>query len=140
MRSVARVPGWDWSTLSRILSISPSPPIVGVPMTPDELDRAIEFILKNQADAVLRMDKLSESQDRVDAQIEGLTERIDSLSSVTSDLVSTTSDLVSTTGDLVGVSRHLLNTQDELAESNRLLVKLVTHQSQRLDRLENRLG
>lgn len=78
------------------------------------------------------MDKLSESQDRVDAQIEGLTGRIDSLSSVASDLVSTT--------DLVGVSRHLLTTQDELAESNRLLVKLVTHQSQRLDRLENRLG
>ena len=87
------------------------------------------------------MDKLSESQDRVDAQIEGLTERIDSLSSVTSDLVSTTA-LVSTTGRLWSVtcSRHLLNTQDELAESNRLLVKLVTHQSQRLDRLENRLG
>ena len=46
-------------------------------MTPDELDLAMDFILKNQADSVLRMDKLAKSQDRVDAQIDGLRERLD---------------------------------------------------------------
>ena len=148
-------------TSSRILTTSPFPPTIGAPMTPDELDRTIDFILKNQADSVLRMDKLAKSQDRVDAQIDGLTERLNNLASIsdnlisitdtlasttgdlvstTSDLVSTTGDLVSTTGDLVGVSGHLLTTQDELVESNRLLTQLVTHQAQRLDRLEDQPG
>ena len=102
-------------------------------MTPDELDRAIDFILKNQADAVLRMDRLAESQDRTDAQIVGLTERLGTLAS-------TTDTLVSTIGDLTSISRHLLTTQDGLVESNRLLRELVTHHSQRLDRLEDQLG
>ncbi len=100
-------------------------------MTPEEFERAIEFILKNQAKFDLRMDRLAESQDRTASQLAELGSKTDRLSS-------TVDSLVSTTTDLVGVSRHLLTTQGELVESNRLLTELVTHQSRRLDRLEDR--
>jgi hypothetical protein len=57
-------------------------------MTPEELKRTMGFILRSQADSVVRMDRLAERDDRLQAQIDGL---------------------VSATRDLLTISRHALD-------------------------------
>ena len=89
------------------------------PMTPEERFTRIENF----------MDTMAEHQARHDEDIrelrtlhKGLTGRIDTLASITT--------------DLAGVSRHLVNVQGELVESNSLLRQLVESHARRLDRLE----
>ena len=68
------------------------------------------------------MDTMAEHQARHDEELRQLTGKIDTLAS--------------TTTDLAGVSRHLVDVQGELAESNSLLRQLVESHAKGLDRLE----
>ena len=84
-------------------------------MTPEEIERTMDFILQSQAESLVRMDRLEAKQATVTDQVQ---------------------TLASATSDLASVSRHLVNVQGELIESNSLLRQLVESHSKRLDRLE----
>ena len=53
-------------------------------MTPEEIQRTMDFILKSQADSVVRMDRMEE---RFQQQDERLQAQIDGLTSATHDLL-----------------------------------------------------
>ena len=84
-------------------------------MTPEEIERTMEFILQSQSESLVRMDRLEAKQATVTDQVQ---------------------TLASATSDLASVSRHLVNVQGELIESNSLLRQLVESHSKRLDGLE----
>ena len=62
-------------------------------MTPEEINNTMDFILRSQADSVVRMDHLEERDERLQAQIDSL---------------------ASATRDLLTISRHTLDRLDRL--------------------------
>jgi hypothetical protein len=56
-------------------------------MTPEERQRAMDFILKSQADSLIRMDRLEESQRQLDRKQAATQSELDILVSVTRDVV-----------------------------------------------------
>jgi hypothetical protein len=62
-------------------------------MTPEEINRTMEFILRSQADSVIRMERFSERDERLQAQIDSL---------------------ASATRDLLTISRNTLDRLDRL--------------------------
>ncbi len=56
-------------------------------MTPEEIQRTMDFILQNQADSHLRMERLESQQERLISTQETTRQDIDTLVRVTQDLV-----------------------------------------------------
>ena len=88
-------------------------------MTPEERFTRIENF----------MDTMAEHQARHDENLRQLTGKVGTVASQIGALASITTDLTA-------VSRHLVNVQGELVESNSLLRQLVESHDKRLDRLE----
>ena len=88
-------------------------------MTPEERFTRIENFI----------DTMAEHRARHDEDLRQLTGEIGTLASQIGVLTSITTDLA-------GVSRHLVNVQGELVESNSLLRQLVESHDKRLDHLE----
>ena len=101
-------------------------PNMDTPMTPEERFTKIENLLEAMAEHQAHHDEdireLRSMQKRTSAQLETLTSDVGTLAS--------------TTTDLSGVSRHLVNVQAELIESNSFLRQLVESHAKRLERLE----
>jgi hypothetical protein len=78
-------------------------------MTPEEIQRTMDFILRVQADAAARHDELN----------------------------GTVNTLSAITADLVEISRRSIERASRIEDSIVLLTRIADLQSQRLDRLEN---
>lgn len=81
-------------------------------MTPDERQRMMDFILRSQADSVVRMDSMEVSFQVHNEQAQAQAERFQAqdvrLQSEIDDLKSDVAALVSASQDLITVSRTLL--------------------------------
>ena len=91
-------------------------------MSPDDIERTMEFILRSQADSVARMGRVEET--------------IDSLSSITGDLVGVSRQFLSTHGEFREANRLMATRVDRLEDTINLLTQIASSQSERLDRLD----
>jgi hypothetical protein len=69
-------------------------------MTPEEIQRMMDFILQSQADSVTRMDRLEKDQRRLLRQQAASRRDLDTLVSVTRDLVQVSRQTVRRVQDL----------------------------------------
>ena len=95
-------------------------------MTPEEIQRTMDFILRSQADSVIRMDRLDEKQRELEQNIEKTQQEIDTLVGITRDHLRWTSQLLESTTARLDRDEDIIALLTRIAESN----------SNRLDRLE----
>ena len=116
-------------------------------MTPEERFTRIENFMDTMAEDQVRHDEdirelrtlhksLTGRIDTLASTVGALTSNIGTLASNVGVLASQAEILISATTDLSGVSRHLVDVQGELIESNSFLRQLVESNVRRLDRLE----
>ena len=109
-------------------------------MTPEERFTRIENFMDTMAEHQARHDEdireLRTLHKSLTGRIDTLTSNVGILASHVGVLASQVEILISATTDLCGVSRHLVDVQGELIESNSFLRQLVESNVRRLDLLE----
>jgi hypothetical protein len=91
-------------------------------MTPEEIQRTMDFILQNQANSVVRLEQIEEGHKRFQEEIQIIQPQIASLTSAARDLL----EVSRYHGERIGRLDNLISVLTQLAE----------YQSKRLDRLE----
>jgi septal ring factor EnvC (AmiA/AmiB activator) len=123
-------------------------------MTPEEVQRTMDFILRSQANSVIRMDRLEEAQKKfdrkmqtqskkTDAQIKKTDTQIKKTNRQIKELQALVDSLVGDVRDLAKSSRNTIRRTRALEESDRrteqaitLLSQLAHANSRRIDRIE----
>jgi len=107
-------------------------------MTPDEIQRTIEFILQHQADAAVRMDETDRHLQETDKHLRELSEstsrRIMELADSTSRLIRENSE--STAEQIRRLAASTTGFQEDVKEFIRVVGPILEIQSKRLDGLE----
>ena len=109
-------------------------------MTPEQVQRTMDFILRSQADSVIRMDRLEEARKKheeaqkkfdrkTQTQIRELRAKVDSLAGDVRDLVKTSQNTIKRT-------RALEESDRRTEQAIILLTQLAHANSRRIDRIE----
>jgi septal ring factor EnvC (AmiA/AmiB activator) len=93
-------------------------------MTPEEIEQTMEFILRSQADAVVRMDRIEEERKEQQNLASKLQEQIGTLGGIVQ--------------EHLGMTGQLMETTRALQESNRIMSERVQQESERLNRESER--
>jgi len=86
-------------------------------MTGDELDRAIEFLLKQQSELRVDMAKLRDSQAETGLKLDALILKVDTLASTMDTQASTVDTVASTVDTLASIVDTLATTVDQLSDT-----------------------
>ncbi|MGB7922899.1 MAG: hypothetical protein WCF57_06615 [Pyrinomonadaceae bacterium] len=115
-------------------------------MTGEEMERAIEIILHNQANFELQFEKTNRQMERTDArletlagQMEALTERVETIGETQTEFIQIVLRHIEAQGEinasLRGMMREQKETTRELKDSQLRLTESQTRTDERLDRL-----
>jgi len=103
-------------------------------MTPEEIERTIEFLLNNQAAHDARLAELEAAVKSTNDSVKSLAEGIESLKETTSSMLS---EFRAGFDILVTLSEQTMASVKQIAEAEVRTIKRVDSVEQRLDRLEN---
>ena len=87
-------------------------------MSPEEIQRTMDFILASQANSVVRMDRLEENLKKLEMDLQRQRETVDGLLTVTQDLLKISSNVV-------GRTKQLENRADSVDETLKVLRELL---------------
>ena len=128
-------------------------------MTPDQVQRTIDFILRSHADAAIRMERLEERMERGEDRSEEQQQKIDELILVVHEAARASRDAVRASRDAVRASRdavtaarahekrirsletsdtRITRRMDSMRDILRTLARLEAHSAKRLDQIEKR--
>ena len=122
-------------------------------MTPQEIQRTMDFILRSQADAVIRMERWDEQSDKQQERIDVLQEKIDGLQGKIDDVIGavreaakaihdaakSTSDHKKKIRTLEKSERQTARRVESMRDILRILTRLEARQVTRLDQLEKNI-
>ncbi len=115
-------------------------------MTPQEVQRMMDFILRSQADAVIRMERWDERSDEQQEKTDDLQQKIDDLIVTVREAAKAIHEAAKSTSDHKKRIRTLEKSQrqttrrvESMRDILRILTRLEAHQTKRLDQLEKNI-
>jgi uncharacterized protein YukE len=107
-------------------------------MTNEEMERAIEFLLKSQAGFEARQANFEAQLERTSQQVESLAQKVESLAQKVELVTQNVELVVQMHGDFTGFVRGFMEAQSEMNQSLRETVRALTIAQARTDeRLSN---
>ena len=106
-------------------------------MTPEEIERTMDFILRSQADSVIRMDRLEERTEAADKRIEAADKRFQDRADHLQEQLDL---LASAARDLLQVERSRGASIRRMEKAIETLTRIADGHSKRIARLEGKGG
>ena len=115
-------------------------------MSPQEVQRTMDFILRSQADAVIRMERWDERSDKQQQKSDDLQEKIDDVIGAVREAAKAIHDAAKSTSDhkkkirtLEKSERQTARRVESMRDILRILTRLEARQATRLDQLEKNI-
>ena len=115
-------------------------------MSPQEVQRTMDFILRSQADAVIRMERWDERSDKQQQKIDDLQEKIDDVIGAVREAAKAIHDAAKSISDhkkkirtLEKSERQTTRRVESIRDILRILTRLEARQVTRLDQLEENI-
>ena len=109
-------------------------------MTPEEIQRTMDFILTSQANSVVRMDRLEQNLTHLEKNLSQLEEDLQHQKETVDGLITVTQDLLKVSSNLVGRTRLLETRADSVDETLKVLRELLESSLRKPDNPRQGLG